>query len=260
MFNQLFKRDSTIARHATAPFAEERARYLDYCRQRGDSHARQLCKAYDLLWIARQMGPHSDWPMTLDQLQGVVGEGGDEETTEGPNLRLLSTRKRLIGNACAWLRYLGQLREPVEPIPFGLRLDEYCDWAKHERGLSDTSIDRFRRDIRQFLCWYGPLGRPLSRVEANDIDAYLAVGSDRGWARVTRRNVVDALRAFFRYGAQQGWCPARLPEAIQGPRIYAQETLPAGPPWAEVERLFAGLDTHRSTDVRDRAILMLLAI
>jgi site-specific recombinase XerD len=260
MFEQLFKRASTIARHATASFAEERARYLDYCRQRGDSHARQLCKAYDLLWIARQIGPHPDLPMTIDQLQVVVGEGGDEETTEGPNLRLLSTRKRLIGNACAWLRYLGQLREPVEQIPFGLQLDEYCDWAKQERGLSDTSIDRFRRDIRQFLRWYGSLERPLSSVDANDIDAYLAFGSERGWARVTRRNVVEALRAFFRYGAQQGWCPPRLPEAIQGPRIYAQENLPAGPTRAEVERLFAGLDANRSTDVRDRAILMLLAI
>jgi integrase len=51
-----------------------------------------------------------------------------------------------------------------------------------------------------------------------------------------------------------------LPEAIQGPRIYAQENLPAGPTRAEVERLFAGLDANRSTDVRDRAILMLFAI
>ncbi len=260
MFDQLFKRTSTIARHVTGPLAEERACYLDYCRQRGDSHTLQRCKADDLLWIAHRIGPHPDLPMTLDQLHTVVGDGGDEEHTKGPHLHLVSTRKRLVGHACAWLRYLDNFREPVEPIPFGLQLDEYCDWAKQERGLSDTSIDRFRRDIRQFLRWYGPLGRPLSGVDANAIDAYLAFGSDRGWARVTCRNVVDALRAFFRYAAQQGWCPPRLPEAIQGPRIYAQENLPAGPPWAEVERLFAGLDANRSTDVRDRAILMLFAI
>jgi len=36
MFDQLFKRASTRARHVTAPFAEERARYLDYCELRGD--------------------------------------------------------------------------------------------------------------------------------------------------------------------------------------------------------------------------------
>ena len=55
MFDQLFKRASTIARHVTAPFAEERARYLDYCELRGDSHSLKLCKAYDLLWIARKL-------------------------------------------------------------------------------------------------------------------------------------------------------------------------------------------------------------
>ena len=45
MFDQLFKRASTRARYVTAPFAEERARYLDYCELRGDSRSEQLRKA-----------------------------------------------------------------------------------------------------------------------------------------------------------------------------------------------------------------------
>ncbi len=60
MFDQLFERASTIARHATAPFAEERIRYLDYCGQRGDSHAWKLRKADDLLWIARKLSTRTD--------------------------------------------------------------------------------------------------------------------------------------------------------------------------------------------------------
>ena len=55
MFDQLFKRASTRARYVTAPFAEERARYLDYCELRGDSRSQQLRKAHDLLWIARKL-------------------------------------------------------------------------------------------------------------------------------------------------------------------------------------------------------------
>ena len=260
MFDQLFERASTIARHATAPFAEERIRYLEYCKQRGDSLAWQLRRAEHLLWIARKLSMHTDLQVTIDEVRALVVSGSDREDTGGPQLHILSTRKRLIGQACAWLRYLGCLREPVEQIPFGSRLDEYCEWAKQERGLSDASIDRFGRTIRQFLRWYGPLGQPLSGIHANDVDAYLACGRGQGWARVTIRNVVDALRAFLRFGAQQGWCPPRLAEAIHGPRIYAQENLPAGPSWADVERLLAGLDPNRPADVRDRAILMLFAI
>lgn len=260
MFDQLFRRASTIARHTTAPFAEERSRYLEYCGQRGDSFARQLCKADQLLWIARKLSKYPDLQVTIDQIRAVVGDGRDGENTGGPRLHLLATRKRLIGAACAWLRYLGYLREPVEQIPFGSRLDEYCDWAEHERGLSNATIGHFRRTIRQFLRWFGPLGRPLSGIHANDVDAYLAVGSGQGWKRVTIRNTVDALRAFFRFGAEQGWCPQHLATAIQGPRLYALEGLPAGPTWTDVERLFAGLDTNRPAGVRDRAILMLFAI
>ena len=109
MFDQLFKRASTRARHLTAPFAEERARYLDYCEQRGDSRSLQLCKAHDLLWIARKLKSRTELQVTIDQLRALVvdcQQGGD---TGGPNLDLLSTRKRLLGHACAWLRYLGYL-------------------------------------------------------------------------------------------------------------------------------------------------------
>ena len=60
MFDQLFKRASTRARHVAAPFAEERVRYLDYCELRGDSHSEQLRKAHDLLWIARKLNSHSE--------------------------------------------------------------------------------------------------------------------------------------------------------------------------------------------------------
>jgi integrase/recombinase XerD len=55
MVDQLFKRASTIARHGTAPFAEERARYLEYCELRGDSHSQNLRNAHDLLWVARKL-------------------------------------------------------------------------------------------------------------------------------------------------------------------------------------------------------------
>ena len=260
MFDQLFKRASTRVRYATAPFAEERARYLDYCELRGDSRSQQLRKAHDLLWIARKLNSHSELQVTSDQIRALVVNGQHDGDDGGPNLNLLSTRKRLLGHAFAWLRYLGYLCEPSVPIPFGSRLLEYCDWAKQQRGLTDSSIYYFRGTIRRFLCWYGPIGRQLSSVHASDIDAYLAFGSSRGWARVTIHNVVAALRAFFRYGAQEGWCPRHLADTIQGPRIYAQERLPAGPTWADVERLFAGLDANRSMDVRDRAILMLFAI
>jgi integrase/recombinase XerD len=259
MFDRLFTRSSVVQRHVTAPHAAERARYLQYCELRGDSRSTVLSKAYDLLWISRELS-HSDWPLTKDQVRELVVGRRDQQRGDGPNLDLLSTRRRLMGHTYAWLQYLGHIREPDEQVPFGSRLNQYCDWARQQRGLTANSVHQFRRTISRFLRWFGPLGSPLSSIQARDIDAYLAFGSGRGWARVTVRNTVDALRAFFRYGAQEKWAPAHLADGIQGPRIYAQEKLPAGPSWAEIERLFARLDVNRPTDVRDGAILMLFAI
>ena len=260
MFDQLFCRLSTRAKHASAPFSEERSRYLEHCAERGDSCWTMSSKAHDLLWFSLKLSGRIDLNLSTEQVRAVILDGADREDLSGPRLALSSTRNRLAGHVCAWLRYLGSFRESIELIPYGSRLDEYCNWALRERGLTVASVDRFRRCIKYFLRWFAPFDRPLGSVDINDVDAYLAVGNGRGWARVTQCNTVHALRAFFRYGAQLGWCSPRLAAAIRGPRIYALERLPAGPMWADVQRLLAGLQTCRSIDIRDRAILMLFAI
>lgn len=219
-----------------------------------------MLKARELLWIARKLQKHPDLEVSMAQLWGVAGHWRSRESACGQKLNQRWTRRRFIDVATAWLRYLGHLREPEELIPFQSRMEEYCLWAKHERGLSTTTIDWFRSNIKQFLRWYGALGQPIESICVNDVDAYLAYGHSRGWARITVHNVATAVRVFFRYGAQQGWCTVSLANAIRGPRIYALEGLPAGPTWPDVQRMFAALEPSHPKDIRDRAILMLLAI
>lgn len=260
MFDQLYKSSQTIARHTTAPYAQERFQYLDYCQQRGDAAAVVTTKASDLLWIAHKLSVYPDLRITIDQIRTVVVDDQGHDEFSHHKLDSPRTRKRLIDTTRSWLRYLGYLHVPVEKIPFQSRLDEYRAWAKNERGLSEATIYSFSQRIKQFLQWYGALGWSLSNIQATDCDRYLAFGSKQGWCRITVRNVVHALRAFFHYGAEQGWCSPRLPEAIHPPRIYALEALPAGPAWSDVQRLFTELDPNSPRDIRARAILMLFAV
>ncbi len=44
------------------------------------------------------------------------------------------------------------------------------------------------------------------------------------------------------------------------PRVYALESLPAGPSWDDVRRLLATTESDRPTDIRNRALLMLLVV
>ena len=71
---------------------------------------------------------------------------------------------------------------------------------------------------------------------------------------------VAVLRTFFRYAAGRKWCREGLAESIRGPRLFGNETLPLGPSWEQVQQLLANIESDRPKDLRDRAIVMLLAI
>jgi integrase/recombinase XerD len=256
MFDQIFQWPSVIARHARAPYAKERARYLKHLLERGYAHHSVQRRAFELLWIARKLKrAYGRLDLAEREVQIVAHDWRSRSRAYGRPVGTPRALRYCLSVAYAWLRFLGAL--PTVPIPFRAQLDAYCRWAREERGLSEASITGRRQFATGFLRWFGASNRQLSSLRIHDIDAYLADGAKRGWKRVSVYDVAQALRAFFRYGAAEGFSPAQLPALIRGPRLYAQEGLPQGPQWTDVERLFATLDPRCPKDVRDRPILML---
>ena len=56
------------------------------------------------------------------------------------------------------------------------------------------------------------------------------------------------------------WCSPGIASTIDGPRLFKEEGLPAGPIWDDVQRLITTTSGADPRNIRDRAILMLLAI
>jgi integrase len=83
---------------------------------------------------------------------------------------------------------------------------------------------------------------------------------DCGLARVSIRTYAAYMRAFFKFAETRGWCRAGLATGIMAPCIYAQEAIPSGPSWDDVQRLLATTERDRPSDIRDRAILLLLIV
>jgi integrase len=211
--------------------------------------------------VARKLSVYPDLrQVTMEDVRALADDWRSRERACGRALNTAFTRQRYMRLAAAWLRFLGHLKVPEEPIPFHAQLQQYCQWARDERGLTEATVRQFYSQIKHFLCWYGVFERDLADVQVGDVDAYLARGSARGWCRITVNNVAVGLRAFFRYCSQRQWTRAHLADGIQGPRIYALEGLPTGPDWSDVQRLFASLDVKTPMHVRDRPILMLFAI
>lgn len=260
MFEELHLCPWALARHLNAPLAEERAHYLSYCAERGDSQATLATKANRVIYVARQLSKCPNLDLAIERL-GAVACG--EKSRALAWIQKLNTRwsqKKFIAVSRPWLRFLGCWREPIVLEPFQKQLDEYCHWMRDLRGLTESTIDTERRYVTEFLRWYAVKQRPFSKVRPIEIDRYLAEGGATRWCRTSVRNVATSLRAFFRYGALRGWSPQSLPDSIQAPRVYEAETLPAGPEWTEVKRMMAATNTDRAKDLRDRPILMLFAI
>jgi len=198
--------------------------------------------------------------VTPAQLEAAASAWDGRQQDAGRPLNIRRTQARFTAAARAWLRFLGCWCESPETVPFAALREEFASWMANAQGLSAVTIQCRSRHIDHFLRWYGARRSSLAEVQLEDIDTFLITCGHQGWARLSMRNMAAALRVFFRYAGGQGWCRAAIAEAIQGPRVFTQTTLPAGPTWEAVHDLLGTLDTEHPGDIRDRAILMLFAL
>jgi site-specific recombinase XerD len=253
MFEQLFCDESALARHRAGPFAEERERYLQRCAEHGATRAALRVKANELLWLCQHLPRDASQGIDLPALREIARER--RSVCKGA-----TTERRLVDIGRPWLRFLGWWRVPTAELRFQSHLEQYVTWMRDERGFSSSTITQWRSKIRDFLQWYERTDRPFCGLEPSDVDVYFVTEGAPRWSRVSTSGIAAALRVFFRYMANCGECDPRVADAIRGPRLYAQESLPSGPAWSNVQRMLVHAGGDSPADVRDRAILMLLAI
>jgi site-specific recombinase XerD len=131
---------------------------------------------------------------------------------------------------------------------------------REERGLSPVTIAARCQHIEHFLATVRPRVLSLGELSIAQVDQYLISQSRHGWSRTSIAVLASDLRSFFRYAEAKRWCDAPIAGAIDAPRIYRRERLPQGPTRAEVRRLIASTAGCRPVNIRDRAIVMLLAV
>jgi site-specific recombinase XerD len=255
MFEGLFKSARALARHRDAPLAEERAQYIQHCIESGSTPLTVASKCRELLWAATLIKSDDRFRINREALHAIAVRRSAGQ--KGAPVRIQERFENIVR---PWLRYLGWWERPIEPDPWRDQLEAYSVWMKSERGFCDSTISFWSRCARRFLMWCSATDHCVRDLEASDFDSYIAHLAADGYCRRSIGNVVKALRSFVRFAGSRGWCREDLAEAIEGPRVYSDESLPMGPPWSDVERLIRSVDTDRPRDVRGRAILMLLAI
>lgn len=250
MYETLFHQRTTVLSYRTGPLAAERLQYLQYWADHGAPIGEQRKRAWRLLRIAERLVPADRQGVNAHRLHEIVyGRPAPGPTIAQPFLEC----------ARAWLKFLGWWRNEQELIPFAAQLQGYLTWMRQERGLSPATISGRDRYITSFLRWCGKTGRDLASLCPDDLDAYFASFEGR-YSRISLATMAMRLRVFLRYAVSIGVCRQGLPDAIWSPRIYRFESLPYALSWDEVRKLLASAASASPLDVRDRAILMLLAI
>jgi site-specific recombinase XerD len=246
MFDQLFETPFAVRRHLAGPLAKERLAFLGKLADRGIS--RKTLRGY-----APKLLVFIDTFALVCRPKRIITRDEINRKTGDHRVRSLVAR---------WLRFLGRLEHRSVPVsPYAAKIKAFTDYMERERGLSPVTVRNRCWLIPRLLGRLGSSGGSLREITPHQIDESLQATVRQGdYARTTIQNWAGELRAFFRYAETQGWCRPGLAACIRGPRLFAQSSLPTGPSWDDVRRLLVLTEGDRPADIRDRAILLLLAI
>jgi integrase/recombinase XerD len=118
-----------------------------------------------------------------------------------------------------------------------------------EKGLSQRTVESYRRDLCQFALFLENRGQTLASASVDDTREFLARGD---WRPSTRARKTAALRSFYQHGVFAGVLSGDPTRTLAAPRLEAE--LPRTLSVDEVERLLAGPKADPA-GLRDRALL-----
>jgi len=260
MFETLFHYPAIIDRHRSGPFAEARERFLEHRNSQGSARTTLQRCAQELLVVAERIDLTNGKTVELAAIETAAELWARDQRQRQRADGLRWPRDFFIKTARDWLNFLGCL-EAAKPktVPFSDLLADFTAYRQDERGFSPATIRSQNWQVEKFLGWLNEQNRSFAHVSLEDVDAFLASKGKGGWSRRSVTTSAKALRAFFGYAAARGWCARSIASGIDGPRLFQHEGLPIGPPWSDVQRLIASTIGDSARDIRDHAILILLA-
>lgn len=261
MFEILFQYPRVLARHRDGPWAPERDRFLTHRASVGCAPKTLSYLASELLLVARHIDIGGDAKIGSEVVEAAAQRWVRYQRRHHRVRDARFCRQRFVQTATDWLRFLERLElPPREVTAFSDLVDEFAHYMSQERGLSPHTIHNRCWHVSAFLRWFSEHRRRVHMVRLEHVDAFLALRGQQGWCRVSIATAAKALRSFFRYLTACGRFAEGFAAGIEGPRLFAHESLPVGPSWEDVRRLIASADTDERQDIRDRAILLLLAV
>jgi len=260
MFKTLFRYSRVSSRHANGPLAQERSTFLSHLQSQGVPRSTLLRYASELLLVAGLLPGKGRGQIARSEIARCAGRWARRQRRRGRARTVQWAAQHFDQAACAWCSFLGWLKDPSPPQPaYPSQLSAWASFVQAE-GLSESTAHNYVWWIQSFLQWLKQQEMPLRRVTLAVVDGFMRHLSSKPLSRVSLATAAKVLRRFTHYAYEQGWWRRDWAPAILSPRLFRQEDLPLGPAWTDVRRLIAANDGARPIHLRNRAILLLLAV
>ena len=159
----------------------------------------------------------------------------------------------------------GGLRSAALADGLAVEAERYLGHLAVERGLSENTLDAYRRDLRRYVGFLRTPGRGRPRARRRGSHPVASsrrsprpptAPDDAPYRATSVARTLSAVRSFHRFLLREGVTERDPAAAIPLPRL--PRSLPRPLPVEDVRRLLEAPDDATPTGVRDRAILELL--
>ena len=257
MVQTFFKRSCTINRLRQGPLAG----HIDLLAERLAAHG--FSRVHSRIQL-RLVGHFNRW---LDQ-KGISAKQLDEALIER-YWHYFERKNRVRSfDVGALVRLLDLLREQgitprcaTEAVPTRREtlLDMYRRYLREERGLAQESVRNMLLFVDRFLAEKYPRDHfDFATLKANDITTFVRKQATKR-SSAQAKNLVTALRSFFRYLRHRGEIHTDLAGCVLRVPDYSFSTVPRFLPAGSIEKMLRITDQSTPRGRRDYAILMLLA-
>lgn len=125
-----------------------------------------------------------------------------------------------------------------------------------ERSLSKNTVLAYGRDLAKLENWCGREGKPLQKLNREDLETFISVEAEKGIAAKTQARLVSSVKAFYRYLLLEEFISTDPSELLEGPKLGMK--LPDVLTVPEMEQLLNSVVLGTGSGQRNRAILEVL--
>lgn len=245
------------AEGALAPYLEP---YAEYLAGRGYSQVSYWHKTF-------LINEFSQWLSRGDvAIKEITREHEEAFLRDRARHRCLKGGDRIaLSGVTGWLREKGIIEgrsaASVETSSIDRVLQEYRSCLHEDRGLTLATINNYVGYIRRFLTDISGEDDPkLPSVHASQVVDYLRRNAPKERTFASAKNIVTALRSFFRFARYRDYIHGDLAATVPSVAGWSMASIPRAMPADCVRVLLSASKAWRTpAGLRNHAILLLLA-